>query len=83
MVADILVHHLANSMAQSRPASECLTLQKKAWLFATRSTPSLTGMPSMWTAYSRAVVMPSLRSTSGHCEMARAICCGSRVSRRL
>jgi hypothetical protein len=47
IVADILVHHLANRIAQSRPASECLTLQKNAWLFATRSTPSLTGMPSM------------------------------------
>ena len=47
MVPDILMHHLANRIAQSRPASECLTLQKNAWLFATRSTPSLTGMPNM------------------------------------
>ena len=42
--------HLLNSTAHSSPESECLTLQKKAWLRATRSTPSRTGMLSAWTA---------------------------------
>ena len=38
--------HLLRSTAHSNPESECLTLQKYAWLLATRSTPSLTGMLS-------------------------------------
>jgi phosphoribosyl-dephospho-CoA transferase len=53
--------HLLKRTAHSRPARECLTLQKKAWLRATRSTPSLTGILSMWVEYSSAVTTPSLR----------------------
>ena len=80
-VVETLISHLLNSTAQSRLAIECLTLQKNAWLLATRSTPSLTGMPSMCTAYSNAVEMSSLRLTSGHWQSDLAITSGSLDSR--
>lgn len=42
--------HLLNNTAHSNPESECLTLQKYAWLLATRSTPNLTGILNACTA---------------------------------
>lgn len=74
--------HLLSNMAHSSAEREWRTLQKKAWLLATRSRPSLTGMLNTCVAYSRAEITPSLRSISGHFTNAWAILSGSLVSSR-
>ena len=73
--------HFPRKMAHSKLEMACCTLQKKAWLLATRSIPSRTGMLNACVEYSKADRRLSLRSMSGNRASPAAIVLGSRDSR--
>ena len=73
--------HFPRNTAHSKLEMACCTLQKNAWLRATRSIPRRTGMLSACVEYSSADRRLSLRSMSGSAARPWAISAGSRDSR--